>query len=77
MSVVDLELLRAALARRRLSEEQFARMVGYCPATVSAFLSGRRSAPEAFAIIAEIALRFRPGQLRPGYRTPPKVEENA
>lgn len=61
---VDVKQLSWLLTARKLTREDFARLAGYEPATVAAYLDGRRPAPDAFAVVAEQVLKLKPGQLR-------------
>lgn len=57
---------RALEQRGYLEPGEIARITGYSAATVCEMSEGRRPVPEAFVIVVEIALRMKPGRLRPG-----------
>lgn len=63
---VDLPKLRRVLEVRGLTPGQLGRLIGWGSASCAKVIAGDRPASEAFTILAEVALKLRPGALRPG-----------
>ncbi|MFE8600238.1 helix-turn-helix domain-containing protein [Archangium violaceum] len=59
MAGVDVERLARAMKARKLSTDDLARLIGYSPETITAYLSGRRQASDAFAVMAEVVLKLK------------------
>jgi lambda repressor-like predicted transcriptional regulator len=56
--------LASLLVRRGLSEAALGLLTGYTPESIRRFIERPEGAPEAFALVAEVALGLKPGRLK-------------
>ena len=66
MPIVKRDRLQAVLTARGFSSDDLARRLMIPEATVAAYLAGSVEIPEVIGVRIEVALKLRPGYLRPG-----------